>query len=85
MRKAQLRELFFSLVALGVFIVSTQLISLLSNQQTSDYTAGWGNVGWSIVLLIFVAIPSLILSVILAVAAILNEMKIYNEKRARKL
>jgi uncharacterized membrane protein len=85
MRRVQLQEIFFSIVALVVFLISTRLISLLSNQQTSDYTTGWGNVGWSLVLTIFVAIPSLILSVVFAVAAILNEVKIYNEKKARKL
>jgi uncharacterized membrane protein (DUF485 family) len=85
MRKAQLKELFFSILFFVIFVLSMRLISQFSNQQTSDYTTGWGNVGWSILLTVLVLIPSVLLSVFFAIAAILNEIKIYNEKRAKKI
>jgi hypothetical protein len=54
------------------------------NDRTNDYTSSWGNLGGAILLTVFVAIPSLILAVFFAMTAVLNELKIYNDKRAKK-
>jgi uncharacterized membrane protein len=85
MRKAELRELFFSLLSLIVFLLSIQLISKLTTERSYDYTTGWGNMGWALALVIFVSIPTILISVALIIAAALNEIKIYNEKRAKKI
>jgi uncharacterized membrane protein len=85
MRKAELRELFFSLLSLIVFLLSIQLISKLTTERAYNYTTGWGNMGWALALVIFVSIPTIVISIVLIIAAAINEIKIYNENRTNKI
>jgi hypothetical protein len=66
-------------------LLSIQLISKLTTERSYDYTTGWGNMGWAFALVILVSIPTIVISIVLIIAAALNEIKIYNEKRTRKL
>jgi hypothetical protein len=85
MRKAQLREIFFSVLFLILFLLSLSAISHLSNERTSDYTSSWEGLAGAMFITVFVAIPTLMLSVFFAIAALMNELKIYNDKRMKKL
>jgi hypothetical protein len=85
MRQIQLRQLLYSGISLVVFILSTELADALSAQRNYQYSSSWGDTFWSFIVTLFISFPAFIACIGFAVAAVVSEIKIYNNNRAKKL
>jgi hypothetical protein len=85
MRQRQLMQLLYSSISLLVFVLSSELADALSTQRNYQYTSFWGDTFWSFIVTLLVTFPAFIACIGFVVAAIISEIKIYNNKRAKKL